>query len=137
MNAEQSETILGLPRRPKISDASASTILWAVAGGLLAGPARAVLGGIVGNAVGNQRQPLEMAIRSHFRERQLELLFYYPFQRGVRVSFRTNPDTYWTLESVLPEQHLQYSSEDQFDWIYGNLISVELPKALWQMQRAS
>ncbi len=64
-----------MPRRPRIADASVSTILWAIAVGLLAGPVGALVGGAAGNAIANQRQPLEMAIREYLTKLGLEVVF--------------------------------------------------------------
>jgi hypothetical protein len=136
MNSSQEDTILGLPRRPRIADASASTILWAIAGGLIAGPVGVLVGGAAGNALANQRQPLEMAIREYFAKRGLELIFYYPAPRAFKATFRYGANAYWTVESVMPDG-LPLSSEDSADWLYGNLIQNELPQVLPRIQRAS
>ena len=128
--------ILGLPRRPRIADASASAILLAIAGGLLAGWPGAIVGGAAGNALANQRQPLEMAIREYLASFRLEMIFFYPAPRAVKVTFRSDPNTYWTVESVMPD-NLNLSPEDRADWLYGNLIQNELPKVLPRIKRAS
>lgn len=138
MDASQEEVIYGLPRRPRIADASASTILWAIAGGLIAGPVGALIGGAAGNALANQRQPLEMAIREYLTQRNLDVLFFYRAPSAIKVTFRHNPTAYWTLDSVMPDYLASISSpEDIADWLYGNFISNELPKVLLRLQRAS
>ena len=86
-----------------------------------------------GDAVANQRQPLEMALREYFRQAGLELVFFYPAPRGGKVTFRYDPSAYWTVESVMPDD-LQLSREDSLDWLYGNLIDAELPKAQQRIQ---
>src|SRR2546423_8294328 len=136
MSSSQENMILGLPRRPRIADASASAILLAIAGGLLAGWPGAIVGGAAGNALANQRQPLEMAIREYLASFRLEMIFFYPAPRAVKVTFRSDPNTYWTVESVMPD-NLNLSPEDRADWLYGNLIQNELPKVLPRIKRAS
>lgn len=137
MSSNPEDMILGLPRRPRIGDASASAILGAIALGLLTGNwAAALAGGVAGNALANQRQPLEMAIREYFAKRGLEVIFFYPAPRAVKVTFRYGPNAYWTVESVMPDD-LPLSPEDSADWLYGNLIAVELPKVLPRIKRAS
>ena len=136
MSSNLEEMILGLPRRPRIADASASTILWAVAGGLIAGPVGAIVGGAAGNALANQRQPLEMAIREYLTKSGLDVVFFYPAPRAVKVTFRYGPTAYWTVESVMPD-NLQLSSEDSADWLYGNLVANVLPSVLPRVRRAS
>jgi hypothetical protein len=104
-------------------------ILWAIAGGLLAGPPGALIGAAAGNALAQERQPLEMAIREHLTKNGLEVVFYYPAPRSVKVTFRYGPNAnaYWTLESVVPD-HL--APEDKDDWLYGDLIRNQLPYVL-------
>ena len=130
MSANLQDTIHGVPRRPRIADASANTILWAIAGGLIAGPAGALIGGVAGSAIGQQRQPLEMAIREFFTKHGLEVVFYSPAPRSVKVTFRYGPEAnaYWTLESRIPD-HVPLQPEDKDDWLYGNLIN-QLPYVL-------
>jgi hypothetical protein len=135
MNSNQDELVLGLPRRPRVADASWSTILWAIAGGLIAGPPGALIGGAAGNAIAQQRQPLEMAVREYLTTNHLEVLFYYPGPRAVKVTFRYDPTAYWTVESALPG-NLELSPEDRDDWLYGNLIARELPAVLRRIQPA-
>jgi hypothetical protein len=113
-----------------------STILWAIAGGLIAGPVGVLVGGAAGNAVANQRQPLEMAIREYLTKNGLEVIFYYPAPRAVKVTFRYNPTAYWTVESVMPDD-LQLLPEDKDDWLYGNLIQNQLAHVLPRIRRAS
>ena len=130
-------TILGMPRRPPMGDASAAAILGALALGILTGGlGAAFIGGVAGGALANQPQPLEMAIRHHLSELGLEVIFYYPAPRSVKVTFRYDPNAFWTVESIIPD-HLQLSTQDAEDWLYGNLITVELPKVFRRIQRAS
>jgi len=136
MSSIHEDTILGLPRRPRVADASISTILWAIAGGLIAGPVGVLVGGAAGNAVANQRQPLEMAIREYLTKNGLEVVFYYPAPRAVKVTFRYNPTAYWTVESVMPDD-LQLLPEDKDDWLYGNFIQNQLAHVLPRIRRAS
>ncbi len=140
MSSNTGDTIRGLPRRPRVADASAAAILAAIAGGILTvGLGGAILGGLAGTAFANQRQPLEMAIRDYFTKRGLEVIFYYPAPRAIKVTFRynLNPNAYWTVESVMPDHLKLPSQEDNADWLYGNLIKVELPKVLRRIKRAS
>ena len=136
MSSHPQELILGVPRRPRIADASASAIILAIAGGLLTGPIGAFVGGAAGGALANQRQPLEMAVREYLTKHALEMVFFYPAPRAAKVTFRYGPTEYWTVESKMPD-HLQLPPEDTADWVYGNLISNELPKVLHRIQRAS
>lgn len=137
MSSTHEDTILGLPRRPRLADASASAILGAIALGIITGGwGGALIGGIAGSAFANQRQPLEMAIREHFKNKGLEVTFFYPAPRAVKVTFRYGANAYWTVESVMPDS-LQLPPEDSADWLYGNLIAVELPKVLHRIRRAS
>ncbi len=136
MSRNLDELIYGVPRRPRIADASASAIAWAIAGGLIAGPIGVLIGGAAGNALANQRQPLEMAIREYFAKSGLELIFFYPAPRAVKVTFRDAANEYWTVESVLPDLPFP-SPEDANDWLYGNLIANELPHVAPGIRRAS
>jgi hypothetical protein len=137
MSSTLDNMIQGLPRRPRIGDASTGAILGAIALGLLTGGVGGVLlGGVAGGALANQRQPLEMAIREFFTRYGLEVIFFYPAPRAVKVTFRYGKNAYWTVESVMPDD-LQLSPEDSADWLYGNLTAVELPKVLRLIKRAS
>jgi len=136
MSSVHEDTIRGLPRRPRVADASMSTILWAIAGGLIAGPVGVLVGGAAGNAVANQRQPLEMAIREYLTKNGLDVVFFYPAPRAVKVTFRYGPTAYWTVESVMPDD-LELLPEDRDDWLYGNLIQNQLPNVLPRIRRAS
>ncbi|MCA1629032.1 MAG: hypothetical protein LC785_03180 [Acidobacteria bacterium] len=137
MSSSQEDTILGLPRRPRIGDASASAILGAIALGLITGGwGGVILGGVAGSALANQRQPLEMAIRDYFTKHGLEVIFFYPAPRAAKVTFQYGENDYWTIESVMPDD-LQLPPEDTADWLYGNLIKVELPKVQRRIRRAS
>jgi hypothetical protein len=138
MSSTPEDFILGVPRRPRIAEASAAAILAAIAGGLLTGGLGGVLlGGLAGSALANQRQPLEMAIREHFAKYGLEVMFVYPAPRAVKVTFRYSPNAYWTIASVMPDNLQQPSPEDTADWLYGNLIQNELPKVLPKLKQAS
>ena len=136
MSSIHEDSILGLPRRPRVADASMSTILWAIAGGLIAGPVGVLVGGAAGNDVANQRQPLEMAIREYLTKNDLDVVFFYPAPRAVKVTFRYGPTAYWTVESVMPDD-LELLPEDRDDWLYGNLIQNQLPNVLPRIRRAS
>jgi hypothetical protein len=138
MSSSQEDMISGLPRRPRIGDASAGAILGAIALGLLTGGLGGVLlGGVAGGALANQRQPLEMAIREYFDKLKLRVIFFYPAPRAVKVTFQYDTDAYWTVESVMPDDLQLPSPEDNADWLYGNLIKNELPKVLPRLRRAS
>ena len=95
-----------------------------------------LIGGVAGGALGNQRQPLEMALREYFKSLDLEVVFFYPAPRAVKVTFRYGENAYWTVESAIPD-HLQLSPEDAADWLYGNLRDIELPRVLPLLRRAS
>lgn len=137
VDCKSEEMIYGVPRRPRVADASASTIAWAIAGGLIAGPIGLLIGGAAGNAFANQRQPLEMAIREYFTKSGLDLVFFYPAPRAVKVTFRDSANLYWTIESALPDNRPFASTEDASDWLYGNLIVNQLPQVAAENRRAS
>jgi len=137
MSSNQDDFILGLPRRPRLADASAGAILGAIALGILTGGVGgAIIGGVAGGALANQRQPLEMAIREYFKNQILDVTFYYPAPRAVKVTFQYGANAYYTVESILPDD-LQLTPEDAADWLYGNLIQQELPRILPRLRRAS
>ncbi|HXD30235.1 MAG TPA: hypothetical protein VN643_03915 [Pyrinomonadaceae bacterium] len=125
-----------LPRRPLIADASASTIIAAIAGGLLVGPIGLFVGAAAGNALASQRQPLEMAIRGYMSNQGLEVVFFYPSPRAVKVTFRNRANAYWTVESVLPD-HYELPPDDTLDWLYGNFVANVLPNVLSRIRRIS
>ena len=128
MNSSQTDKILGLPRRPTLGDTSALALLGAVALGLLTRDWKAALAGGAGGAVlANQKQPLEFAVREYFKQKGLEVIFFYRAPRAVKVTFSYAPNAYWTVESVMPDE-LNFSPEDRDDWLYGSLIKKELPK---------
>jgi hypothetical protein len=137
VDCKSEDMIYGVPRRPRIADASASTIAWAIAGGLIAGPLGVLIGGAAGNALANQRQPLEMAIREYFTRKDLDLVFFYPAPRAVKVTFRDSANAYWTVESALPDNLPFASTEDANDWLYGNLIVNQLPQVAPEIRLAS
>ena len=125
-----------MPRRPRLGDASAGAVLGAIALGILTGGlGGALLGGAIGGALANQRQPLEMAVREYFKSYGLDVVFYYPAPRAVRVTFRDASNAYWTVQSIMPD-NLHLSPEDSSDWLYGNLIDGELPKVMPRLKRA-
>lgn len=137
MSAIQQDSILGLKRRPRLGEASAGAILGAIALGILTGGlGGALIGGAIGGALASQRQPLEMAIREYFKSRGLEVVFYYPAPRAIKVTFRDAANSYWTVQSIMPDD-IQLPPEDTADWLYGNLIDVELPQILPWLKRAS
>lgn len=138
MSSDHEEMIWGVPRRPRLAKASDAAILAAIALGILTGGwGGAILGGLAGGAWANQRQPLEMAIREYFKQLNYEVAFIYRAPRAVKVTFRYGTNAFWTVESVIPD-HLQPSSpEDAEDWLYGNLITAELPKFQARLKRAS
>src|SRR5436190_22412756 len=104
MSSTQEDMIQGLPRRPRIADASTAAILGAIALGILTGGlGGALVGGVAGGTLANQRQPLEMAIREYFKSLGLEVVFFYPAPRAVKVTFRYGANAYWTVDSVMPD----------------------------------
>ena len=131
--------ISGLPRRPRLANASDGAILGAIALGILTGGwGGALLGGLAGGALANQRQPLEMAIREYFKNiYNFDVVFVYPAPRAVKVTFCYGPNAYWTVESVMPDDLQLPSPEDNEDWLYGNLVTSELPKVLPRLRQAS
>jgi len=77
-----------------------------------------------------------MAIREYFKNQILDVTFYYPAPRAVKVTFQYGANAYYTVESILPDD-LQLTPEDAADWLYGNLIQQELPRILPRLRRAS
>ncbi len=129
MSSSQEDKILGLPRRPRTGDTSGSAIFGAIVGAVLTGGlGGALLGGVAGNALADQRQSLESAVRQYFAQNNLEVIFFHRAPRAVKVTFRYGSNAYWTIESVMPDE-LKLPHEDVEDWLYGNLIKKELPKA--------
>lgn len=129
MSSSPEDKILGLPRRPRTGDTSGGAILGALVGGFLTGGlGGALLGGVAGNALADQRQPLETAVRQYFTQNGLEVIFFHRAPRAAKVTFRYGTNAYWTIESVMPDE-LKLPHEDVEDWLYGNLIKKELPKA--------
>jgi hypothetical protein len=137
MSWNPQDVIQGVPRRPRIADASASTILWAIAGGLIAGPIGVLVGGAAGNLAASQRQPLEMAVRGYLIGHGLEVIFFYPAPRAIKVTFRDAANSYWTVESIAPDHLSLDSPEDVSDWLYGNLVANELPRVFSRIRRVS
>jgi hypothetical protein len=117
-----SKKIEGLPRRPYLADASASTVFSGISLGLLTASS--------GIESVNQKQSLELAIRGYFKTQNLEVIFFNRAARLARVSFSYAPNAYWTIESVMPDSVKLDSKEDIDDWLYGNLTVNELPNIL-------
>lgn len=137
MSSNPEEMILGVPRRPRVGDASTAAILAAIAGGLLTGGLGGLLlGGLAGGAIASQRQPLEMAIREHFASENLNITFFQRAPRAVKVTFSYSPSAFWTVESVAPDG-LPLTPEDMDDWLYGNLITNVLPHTLHQIRTSA
>ncbi len=132
MTEGQEQTIFlgsGLPKRPRIADASSSAIIGAVALGLLTRDwAAALAGGALGAGLANQKQPLELAVREYFKKRGMEVVFFYRAPRYAKVTFTYAPNAFWTVEFTIPDNLSFSSDEDRDDWLYVNLIKKELPK---------
>ena len=134
MNSSQENKILDLPRRPRLADSGSGAVLGGIAGALASGNwVGAVIGGLAGNALANQPQNLEFAVRDYFAKKGLQVAFFYRAPRAIKVTFQYGNNAYWTTESVMPDE-LNLSPEDAEDWIYGNLIEKELPKKIRQIQ---
>lgn len=128
MGSNAEEKILGLPRRSRITDGGSGALLGGITVGILTGSwAGALAGGVVGNAIANQPQPLEAAVREYFANKSLQVIFFQRAPRAVKVTFRDGASSYWTIQSVMPNE-LGLSPQDTDDWLYGNLIKNELPK---------
>lgn len=120
----------GLPRRPRMADASAASLLAAVAAGLLIKDWRAALaGGAAGAALANIPQPLEFAVRNHLESKNYSVVNFYRAPRFLKVTFSTAPGVFWTAESLLPAE-LEIADVDRDDWLFGNLVVHEIPKLL-------
>ena len=131
MNSSQTDKILGLPRRPALADTSTAALLGAVAVGLLTGGLGGVLiGGASGAVLANQKQPLEFAVREYFKQKGLEVIFFYRAPRAVKVTFSYAPNAFWTVGSVMPDDLKILSDDDRDDWLYGSLTAKALPKVL-------
>lgn len=131
MNPNPEDFVLGLPRRPKMADATAAAILGAIALGFLTKDWKgAAAGGGLAAALANQRQPLEFAVRNYLEQNKCTVTHFYRAPRMVKATFRYAPDAYWTVESRLPEHLPVYTKDDREDWLYGNLVQNELPPIL-------
>lgn len=137
MNSSKTDTILGLPRRPKVGEASTGALLGALALGLLTRDlAAAIAGGAIGAGLADKRQPLELAIREYFKKKGLEVVFFYRAPRFAKVTFRYADNAFWTVETTIPDTLLSDKDrdEDRDDWLYGSLIKIELPKILRKLK---
>ncbi len=135
MNSSQTE-ISGLPRRPTLGDASALALFGAVAPGLITRDwAGALAGGAGGALLANQKQPLEFAVREYFKQKELEVIFFYRAPRAVKVTFSYAPNAFWTVETVMPDDLINLSDDDRDDWLYGSLVTKALPKVLRMIKK--
>jgi hypothetical protein len=124
-----------VPRRPKLAEANTAAILGGITLGLLSGNIlTALLGGAIIGGLADQKQPLEFAVREYLKQKGLEVIFYYPAFRSVKVTFQYAQSAYWTIQTAMPDS-LQLSDDDREDWLYGTLIAKELPKALREIQK--
>lgn len=124
-----------LPRRPKWADANTAAIIGGITLGLLSGNIlTALASGVIIGGLADQKQPLEFAIREYLKQKGLEVIFYYPAFRSIKVTFQYQSSAYWTIQTVMPDE-LQLNDEDREDWLYGTLIAVELPKALREIRK--
>jgi hypothetical protein len=88
-----------------------------------ANPIGIIAGGAVGNALGNQPQPLEAAIRSYFTKKDLPVIGFYrlgPHAAKVLFSYLNQ---YWIVESHAP-QNPNWTAEQLEDWLYGDLVQT-------------
>nr|MBA3695022.1 hypothetical protein [Acidobacteriota bacterium] len=90
----------------------------------------ALIGGAGGAVLANQKQPLEFAVREYFKQKGLEVIFFYRAPRAVKVTFSYAPNAFWTVEAVMPDELINLSDEDRDDWLYGSLVTKALPKVL-------
>lgn len=130
MDSSQTDEILGVPRRPRAGDSVAGTILGGLLGAAISDNwAGAILGAAGGSALANQPQNLEAAVRDYFTKQNLQVVFFNRSPRSIKVTFRSNDDAYWTVESILPD-NITLSADDTDDWLYGNLVKKELTKKI-------
>lgn len=86
-------------------------------------PIGIIAGGAVGNALANQPQPLETAIRSYFTQKNLPIIGFYrlgPYAAKVLFSYFNQ---YWIVESHAP-QNPNWTAEKLEDWLYGDLVQT-------------
>jgi Glycine zipper len=121
------------------------TTLAALFGGLLGyaiteNSAGAVAGGAIGGAVGSVPPPLEVAVRQYFEQNDIRIRrqrlkmsgFYRTGSRSIKITVGLG-HSYWAIEShaAFNEGWTQESVED---WLYGDLVFVQLPKFINQME---
>lgn len=134
MISSQSDKISGLPRRPKVGEASTGALLGAIALGLLTRDiTAAIAGGAIGAGLANKKQPLELAVREYLKTKGFEVIFFYRSPRSAKVTFRYADNAFWTIETIMPDG-LILSDEDRDDWLYGSLVKKELPKILRKLK---
>ena len=124
------------PRRPRpAANAGAGTILGALLGGVLTEhPVGAILGGVAGNAIASQPLSLETAIREYFTQQSLSVIgFYRQGYYGIKVLFQFGKSGFWVVESRVPKQPGVWPTEVRDDWLYGDVIDIQLPAKFQQI----
>jgi hypothetical protein len=121
------------------------TTLAALFGGLLGyaitqNPAGAVTGGAIGGALESVPPPLEVAVRQYFEQTDIRIGrqklkmsgFYRTGSRSIKITVSLG-NSYWVIESraAINEGWTQESVED---WLYGDLLFIQLPKFINQME---
>jgi len=109
-------------RRPRGEDTTSGTIGFGLLGLVLtANPLGALVGGAIGNALANQPQPLETALRNYFSRNNILLISFYRLgPKAAKVLFR-HRNQFWTVTSHAPDSPF-WTNEKLEDWLYGDVV---------------
>lgn len=81
----------------------------------------------------NQPLDLSQAIRNYFQQKGIHIVGIYRLGRyAIEVVFRYGDKAYWEIKSSAPPLE-DWDIESLDDWLYGDLIEVQLPKKLEQI----
>lgn len=87
-----------------------------------ANPIGIIAGGAIGNALANQPQELEAAIRSYFTQKGLPIIGFYRLGAHAAKVLFSHHDQYWIVESHAPQAN--WTAEMLEDWLYGDLVQA-------------
>ncbi len=118
------------PPRPRGTNSLAGITVGALLGLIITDqPAGALAGGAIGGAVSSGPPSLEAALRSYFTRKGLDVIGFY--RRGpmaAQVLFR-HGEQYWMVTSRAPDSP-NWTLESLDDWLYGDIIELQLPTKL-------